>query len=113
MSANTIGTTTYVGSFMPGGDGLKIAAGTATATSSYDTGGSVLDLSSVFASKVWFCYATTNNADFSAKWVAGTSNASSDMKLFVDNDAGTEATAADDHSTTPGTWYWFAVGTDA
>ncbi len=112
MSANTIGTTFYEGQCTPTGDGLKVACGTADGTGSYDTGGSVLDLSSVFASKVHFCIATTNNADFSAKWVPGTSNASSDMKLFVDNDAGTEATSTDVHSTTPGTWYWYAIGTD-
>ncbi len=111
MSANTIGTF-YEGQCVPGGDGIKIACGEADATSSYDTGGSVLDLSTAFASKVYFCVASTNNADFTAKWVPGTSNASSDMKLFVDDDAGTEASSTDDHSTTPGTWYWFAVGTD-
>ncbi len=88
MSAHTLVSTSYGGSCAPNGDGLTIAAGTFTGSASYDAGGSTLNLSTIFKSKVHFCCASTNDADLACKWVPGTSNAASDMKIFIDDDAG-------------------------
>jgi len=112
MSAYTLSSTWYKSGSIPGGDGLVFACGTCTGSASYDTAGSILDLSTVFASKVYWLSATANNADYAYKWVPGAANASDVNKLFADDDAGTEASSTDDHSTTPGTIEWFAIGTD-
>jgi hypothetical protein len=109
MSAHTLVSTTGGGSCTPAGDGLTIASGTFTGSASYDAGGSVLDLSSIFKSKVHYCVASTNDAALSCKWVPGTSNASDDMEVFVDDDAGTEETG----NLSGTTFQWFAIGTDA
>ena len=113
MSAHTLGSTSWEMPAPSGGSGIKVISGTGTCTASYDTGGSTFDLSSLFASKVYYCSVNIDNASFRAQWVPGTSNASSDMKIFVDDNAGTQASSTDDLSTTPGTFEWFAIGTDA
>lgn len=94
-----------------GGDGLKMCTGTCTGPASYDANGSVIDLSSIFGSKVYFVKANIDNADLRIQWVPGTSYASSDGLLFVDNNAGTESTG--NLATTLATVEWIAWGTDA
>lgn len=109
MSAHTLVTTYYTGSLAPNADGLTVACGTFTGSASYDAGGSVLDLSSIFKSKVHWAMASTNNADYSAKWVPAAADAAATGKFFIDNDAGTES-SGDLHTIT---FQWFAIGTDA
>ena len=109
MGACTVSTTYYKGSSMPGGDGTTWACGTLAGPASYDAGGSVADLSSVFASKVYAMRITPRgDATLNAKWVPGASNGSSLNKVFLDDNAGTEETG--NHSGT--TFDWFAIGTD-
>jgi len=96
-----------------GGDGLKMAMGTAVGPASYDTGGSVIDLSSIFKSTVYYCKANVDNADYRIQWVPGTSYASSDGELFVDDNAGTEIAGAVSLATPLATVEWVAWGTDA
>jgi hypothetical protein len=93
-----------------GGDGLKMVMGTCTGPASYDASGSVIDLSSIFGSTVNFVTANIDNADLRIQWVPGSSYATATGKLFVDDNAGTEATG--DLSTTLATVEWIAWGTD-
>ena len=86
-----------------GGDGIKFAVGTATSTASYDTNGSVIDLSDVFASKVYGATFLVNNAAFRYVFVpTATTYAAATGKVFIDDNAGTEEGATTDLSTTPG-----------
>lgn len=94
-----------------GGDGLKMAMGTAVGPASYDAGGSVLGLSSIFGGKVYMVIANIDNADYRCSFVPGTSYATTDCKLFVDNNAGTEASG--NLATALATTEWVAWGTDA
>ena len=108
MSAHTL-VLSYTMTGLPGSNiGAKMACGTFTGSASYDAGGSILDLSSVFASKVYVLQASSGDATLSCKWVPGASNGSDVNKVFLDDDAGTEETG--NHSGT--TFQWFAVGTD-
>jgi hypothetical protein len=95
-----------------GGDGLKIAMGTCVGTGSYDTGGSVIDLSDVFGSKVYYLEANCDVATVRFSWVPGTAYASDDGELFADDNNGTEQTNTTDLSTTCAVIEWFAIGTD-
>jgi len=94
-----------------GGDGLKCVMGTCTGPASYDAGGSVIDFSSIFGSTVRFVKANIDNAAYRISWVPGSSYAAATGKLFVDDNAGTEATG--DLSTNLATVEWIAWGTDA
>ena len=96
-----------------GGDGLKFVMGTCKGSASYDTGGSVIDLSAIFKSTVYGFIANIDNADYRISWVPGTAYASSDGVLFVDDNAGTEASSTDNHATDLATVEWVAWGTDA
>jgi hypothetical protein len=97
-----------------GGEGLKFAVGTAVSSASYDTGGSVIDLSGTFASKVYGAVFLVNNASFRYTFVPTSSTyAAATGKVFVDDNAGTQASSTDDHSSTPGSVIWLAWGTDA
>jgi hypothetical protein len=87
--------------------------GTCTGTASYDTGGSVIDLSSIFGSTVYYFIANLDHKDYRISWVPGTSYSSSDGVLFVDDNAGTEAGSTDNLSTPLATVEWIAWGTDA
>jgi hypothetical protein len=69
-------------------------------------------MSSIFKSTVNYFRATCDNADFAAKWVPGASYAAATMKVFVDDDAGSEVASTTDLSTTPGTFEWIAIGKD-
>ena len=93
-----------------GGDGVHMAMGTAVGPASYDSTGSILDLSAVFKSKVYMVVGNIDNADLRCAFVPGASYGSSLCKIFVDDNAGTEATG--DLSTTMAVTEWFAWGTD-
>jgi hypothetical protein len=95
-----------------GGDGLKLAMGTCVGTASYDTGGSVIDLSGVFGSKVYYLEVNSDVAAVRFAWVPGTAYASSDGKLFADDNAGTEQVSTTDLHTTCAVIEWIALGTD-
>jgi hypothetical protein len=94
-----------------GGDGLKVAMGTCTGPASYDAGGSVINLSSIFGSTVVMARANIDNAAYRIAFVPGASYAAATCKLFVDNNAGTESSG--DLSTDLATVEWIAWGTDA
>lgn len=94
-----------------GGDALKMVMGTCVGPASYDAGGSVIDLSSIFGGAVYFVKANIDNKDYRIQWVPGSSYATATGKLFVDDNAGTEATG--DLSTDLATVEWIAWGTDA
>jgi hypothetical protein len=109
MSAHTL-VTCVKGPSAPGGDGTTWAYGTFTGSAAYDAGGSILDLSSYFASKVyWLSCTPRGDATLNAKWVPGASNGAALNKVFLDDNAGTEETL--DHSGT--TFDFLAIGTDA
>ena len=97
-----------------GGDGVKLAVCSAVSTASYDTGGSTIDLSDIFASKVYGATFLVNNAAFRYVFVpTATTYAAATGKVFVDDNAGAQASSTDDLSTTPGTVVFLAWGTDA
>ncbi len=107
MSAHTL-VTGVRGPSAPGGDGTTWAYGTFTGSASYDSTGSVLDLSSVFTSTVVAFIATPRgDATLNAKWVPAASYAAATMKVFLDDNAGTEETG--NHSGT--TFDFLAIGT--
>ncbi len=97
-----------------GGDGSHWAMGTAKGTASYDTTGSVIDMSSIFKSK---CHAMIAYVDAEAIRLlfvpTASTYAAATGKIFKDDNAGTEATAVDDLSSTCATTHWIAWGTDA
>ena len=96
-----------------GGDGVHWAFGTATGTASYDTGGSVIDMSDIFKSQCLGMFAYVNDADIRLIFVPkATTYAAATGLIFKDDSAGTEATAADVLSTTCATTHWIAWGTD-
>jgi len=96
-----------------GGDGLKIVMGTCVGSDDYDTGGSTIDLSSIFSGKVYFCDANCDVEGVRFQWVPGTLYAAATGKLFADNNNGTELSSGDDISTTCAVIEWLAIGTDA
>ena len=97
-----------------GGDGLAFAHGTAVPTASYDTSGSVMDMSDIFAST---CVAVTfsfGNADFRFDFVpTATTFATATGVVFIDDNAGTEASSTDNVATSITSCKWHAWGTDA
>lgn len=112
MSAFTSVTEVVSNPAPAGDDGLKCVMGTCVGTASYDTGGSTIDLSSIFGSKVYYLEANIDNADYRIQWVPGTAYSSSDGALFVDNSAGTEITNTTSLATPLATVEWIAWGTD-
>jgi len=95
-----------------GGDGVHWAMGTATGCDSYDTGGSVIDMSDIFKSKCHAMELYVDSAAIRLIYVPAASYATATGKVFKDNNNGTEATAVDDLSTTCATTHWIAWGTD-
>ena len=63
MSAFAVSTVKYTPA-PAGGDGLKIVTGTLTGTSSYDTGGSTLDLSDYFGSTPYKLDVSCDSGDY-------------------------------------------------
>lgn len=114
MAAFTSVTKVYEVPAAAGGDGVKFAFGTAVPTASYDTGGSAIDLSDVFGSTVIGCIFFFQHADFRFSYLpTATTYAAATGTVFVDDNAGTEATATDDISASVTSCYWLAWGTDA
>ena len=85
--------------------------GTMVGPTSYDAGGSEVDFSSIFKSKVYAAVAYVDNADIRCIFVPAGSYATATPLLFVDNNAGTEVTG--NQATTMAVTHWVAWGTDA
>ena len=111
MGAFTSVTKTHENPAPAGGSGLKMARFTCVGPASYDSGGSVIDLSGTFASKVLEAKARVNNVAYKIEFVGGTSDAATDCKLRVDDNAGAEETG--DLSTALAAVVVTAWGTDA
>ncbi len=94
-----------------GGDGVKMVMGTMTGPASYDAGGSEVDLSAIFKSKVYAMLAYVDNAGVRCTFVPAASYATATCKLFADDNAGTELTG--NLATTMATTHWVAWGTDS
>jgi len=95
-----------------GGDGMHWAMGTAVGPEEYDTGGSAIDLSDVFKTKVQFIVANVDNADYRCLFVPGSSYDSATCELFVDDNAGTQITNTTDLRTPLAAVEWQAWGID-
>lgn len=108
MSAHTLLTAAQTGETL---SGVKAVAGTFTGSASYDTGGSILDLSGYFSDEVRSIIALAQGTVGKVcHYVPAASNAPATGELVVD-DGGTQATAADDLSGI--TFDFIAIGTDA
>lgn len=97
-----------------GGDGVKWVFGTAVPSASYDTGGSAIDMSGVFASKCYGMMFFFQHAGhrFLYKPTA-TTYATATGTVFIDDNAGTEKSSTTNIATTITSCYWIAWGTDA
>ncbi len=97
-----------------GGDGLAMAAGTAVPTASYDTGGSVIDMSAIFKKTCRAIQFSFGNADFRFDFVpTATTFATATGVVFIDDNAGTEASSSDNVAASVTGCSWVAWGTDA
>ena len=97
-----------------GSDGVHWAMGTCVGSTSYDTGGSVLDLSAVFKTACYACVAYVDNASYGIVYVPTASTyAAATGLLFVDDNNGTQQTLATGLDTDLATTHWIAWGTDA
>ena len=94
-----------------GGDGLKYASFKLTGPTSYDTGGSVADLSSIFSGTVRGMTISTESVAHRAQYVY-VATYSTSPKIIVDDNAGTQIASTTDLSSTPGAFYCVAWGTD-
>ena len=114
MAAFTLVTKVFKTPAPAGGDGLATAFGTAVPTASYDTGGSVIDMSGVFAKQCVEVIFSIGNADFSFDYMPTASTyATATGVVFIDDNAGTEASSTDNVSTSVTSCTWTAKGTDA
>ena len=114
MAAFTSVTKVYKTPAPAGGDGLAMAFGTAVPTASYDTSGSVIDMSGVFAKQCVAVELSFGNADFRFDYVPTTSTyATATGVVFIDDNAGTEASSTDNVATSITSCTWTAKGTDA
>ena len=111
MGAFTSVTKTHEMPAAAGGDGVKMARFTCVGPASYDSGGSVIDLSGTFADKVLDASARVDNVAYRIKFASGTSDGSATCKLRVDDNAGAEETG--DLSTALAVTVVTAWGTDA
>lgn len=97
-----------------GGDGLAVATGTAVPTTSYDTGGSVIDMSDIFKSTCRAIQFSVGNASYRFDYVpTATSFATASGVVFIDNNAGMELASAANVGGTVTSCSWIAWGTDA
>jgi hypothetical protein len=94
-----------------GGDGVKTVIGTMVGPASYDAGGSEVDFSAIFKSKVYSAVAYVDDAGVRCIFVPATSYATATPLCFVDDNAGTELTG--NLATTMAVTHWVAKGTDA
>ena len=97
-----------------GGDGIKRVVGTAVATASYDTGGSIIDLTDYFNGKIYFIFATSTEADANVdfKFSAAALYAAASTKLMATDGNGTQIAGVVNLSTATGAITWVAYGTD-
>ncbi len=87
MTACSLSSTYQKSGSIPGGDGMVYVTGTFTGPATYNAGGSILDLSTVLASKVYGLRATPRgDATLTVKWVPGAANATALNKIFLDGD---------------------------
>jgi hypothetical protein len=109
MSAHTIVSALTIAT--GAGGGLKQMAVSITGSASYDTGGSVLDLSSYFSDEVRMIHPTAQGtAPLGAQYVPDTGNAPATCKVVLIDKDGTEESSTDNMS---GTVYDLIVtGTD-
>lgn len=96
MSAFTVGTLKEA--FSVGTDGGKIISGLLTGTASYDTGGSVVDLSSYSNGAIGpVVVVAEGTTDYEAQYVPDTGRATATGVVFV-HAAGTEVSSSTDLS---------------
>jgi len=93
-----------------GGDGLKTVFFTFTGSTLYDAGGSVIDLSSLFGGVVYNAFVSAGNNDYQPQFVPGTSYATTDCKVRLDDVSGTAEVTGNQSAIT---FYAVAFGTDA
>ena len=96
-----------------GGDGLKVVMGTCVGSDDYDTGGSTIDLSSIFGGAVYYLEANCDIEGVRFSWVPGAAYATATGKLFADDNNGGQQSASADLSTSCAVIEWLAFGTDA
>jgi len=110
MSAHTITSVQTLAKL--GGDGAKICLVTGTLSASYDTGGSVIDLSSYFGDEVLSITGTCQGTTLThLTYVPAASNAPATGKIACWDKDGTQETATDDLSAI--VFQALVVGTDA
>ncbi len=96
-----------------GGNGTHWAMGTAKGCTSYDTSGSVIDMSDIFKGKCYSMEAYVDDAAIRLTFVPTASTyAAATGKIFKDDNNGGEAGSGDNLSTTCATTHWIAWGTD-
>jgi hypothetical protein len=95
MSAHTLGTINNSSNFV---SGLNLIQGTFTGTASYDTGGSVLDMSSQLKSTCRFLEAYDDTGLYKLVYDNATSDAAATgkVKIFYNQPASTSVTMAHD-----------------
>ena len=97
-----------------GSDGVHWAMGTAVGADSYDTNGSVIDMSAIFKTANYAMELWVDDAAIRLLYVPTASTyATATGLVFKDDNAGTEATSTDDLSSTCAVTHWIAWGTDA
>ena len=110
MSAHTITSASTIAKI--GGDGVKILYVTGTLSASYDTGGSVIDLSDYFSDEVRSITATVNGLTLThLTYVPAGSNAPATCKIACWDDDGAQEGSTDDLSGI--TFNALVCGTDA
>ena len=97
-----------------GGDGYAMAFGTAVPTVSYDTSGSVIDMSDIFASTCVAIQFSFGNDGYRFDYVPTASTyVSSTGLVFIDDNAGSELSGSANVGGTVTSCSWIAWGTDA
>ena len=108
MSAFTVATAVNVAPTLAG---VKIVAGTLTGTASYDTGGSIADLSSYFGDEVRsLIVQAQGTTEYQPCFVPGASNGAALGKVFLADGGGTQVSSTTDLSGV--TFDFIAIGTD-
>ncbi len=110
MSAHTV--VTAVDTAIYGGEGVKQVSGTFTGSASYDTGGSIIDLSSYFSDEVRSLICTCQGlTKTDGTFIPGASNGAALGKIAMWDKDGTQEGSTDNLSTI--TFDFIATGTDA
>jgi len=97
-----------------GSSGVHWAMGTAVGSASYDTGGSVIDMSNIFKTACYALELYVDNASYRCIYVPTASTyAAATGLIFVDDNNGTEQTNTTGLDTDLAVTHWIAWGTDA